>query len=317
MTRVALLLALLVAAARPAFADAKSESILLFDEGIREMKAGNHARACTAFERSNALLADSGTKGSLARCYEKLNRLASAWLLWRELADTAPTPDLRRNAAAQVTRLEPRIARYVIKVVAPTPGLRVTINGKPTAVDGTPIPVPIDAGKVHVVAGAEGYRDWTADFTVADAGRLEIPVPLLVISPNQPVVKPPLTVDTSRRRKRRWIAAGFGGAGAVALGVSGAFALKARGTYADAEDACGGAIDRCADETQLGRARGLVDDSRKQANLATILVGAGGALVITGAILYFTAPAAEQRPRLAITPVTTPALTGLVVSGRF
>ena len=78
----AALIAVVLAGSTVAHADAKSEAILLFDQGIKEMKAGQIEKACNSFERSIATYSDSGTKGSLARCYERLGRLASSWKLW-------------------------------------------------------------------------------------------------------------------------------------------------------------------------------------------------------------------------------------------
>ena len=47
------------------------------------------------------------------------------------------------------------------------------------------------------------------------------------------------------------------------------------------------------------------------ANLSSILFAAGGAAIVTGAVIWFTAPKAEQR--VAISPTSN----GFVVSGRF
>ena len=60
-----LAIALLVA---PAYADDKTQAVALFEEGLKEMKAGNFEKACNALKKSDELQADSGTRGSLARC---------------------------------------------------------------------------------------------------------------------------------------------------------------------------------------------------------------------------------------------------------
>jgi tetratricopeptide (TPR) repeat protein len=142
----------LVAGVSTGVADPRTEAMLLFDQGQKEMKAGQFEKACHSFERSVAIYPDSGTKGSLARCYEKTNRLASAWLLWRQLADLAPSADLRKDAAAQAAKLAPKVAHYILKIATPAPGLTLTINGKAAAL--TDVPVPIDAGGVIVRAYA-------------------------------------------------------------------------------------------------------------------------------------------------------------------
>src|SRR6185436_9902315 len=105
-----------VLAAAPAQADPHAEAVVLFDQGIKDMKAGRLDKACPELQASLDLVKDSGTKGALARCHGLAGRVASAWLLWRELADTAPTAALRRDAAAQATKLEPRLPKYTIKL---------------------------------------------------------------------------------------------------------------------------------------------------------------------------------------------------------
>src|SRR5262247_2174610 len=117
--------AAVASAAAPAFADSHAEAVVLFDQGIKDMKAGRLDKACPELQASLDLVKDSGTKGALARCHSLSGRVASAWLLWRELADTAPTRELRADAAAQATRLEARLPRYTIKLASGAPKLTV------------------------------------------------------------------------------------------------------------------------------------------------------------------------------------------------
>jgi hypothetical protein len=312
----ALAIAILVASASAVHADARAEAILLFDQGIKEMKAGNFEKACKSFEDSNARYPDSGTKGSLARCYEKLGKLASSWLLWRTLADTAPTSALRKDAANQAAKLDKRVPKYVVKIFAPTPGLSVTVDGKPAGTSG--LRVPIDAGPVAVVATAPGYQDWKTELTATEGATLTIQVPALVVAPKDDVIvkPPPPIVDTSgKRRKRRLIGATVTGVGVAAVVVGGIFGVSARGKFDDAKATCGGSIDSCFAD-RVAEAQSQVDDARSAANLSSIMFGVGGALVVTGAVIWFTAPAAEQRG-VAIAPTADASSAGFVVSGRF
>jgi len=297
--------------ASSAHADARAESVALFDEGIKNMKAGNFEKACSSFKRSNELVPDSGTKGSLARCYEKSGKLASSWLLWRELADTAPSADLRKAAAAQAAKLDARVPKYVVKITGPTPGLVVTINGKPidASID---VPVPVDPGAVSAHATAPGHQDFRSAATEKEGGTLVIEVPALTATPAA-VIAPPVVHDDSakRRHKRHLIGGTVVGLGAGAAIVGGIFGVVASGKYSDAKSTCGGSIDRCAPD-RLDLAQGQVDDARSAAKLSSILFAAGGALVVTGAVLWISAPKAE-RSGVAIAPTAG----GFVVSGRF
>ena len=139
-------------------ADTRAEAVALFDQGIKEMKAGNYEKACKSFAQSHELVADTGTKGSLAKCYEKLGKLATSWVLWRELADMAPTEDLRKDAAKQAAKLDPRVPKYVLKITSPVAaGLVVSINGK-TVDPKIDIPVPVDPGPIVATAGWSSSR---------------------------------------------------------------------------------------------------------------------------------------------------------------
>jgi hypothetical protein len=309
-------LLILVLSVATAAADNRSEAILLFDQGVKEMKAGDFEKACNSFERSLAAYADSGTKGSLAKCYEKSGKLASSWLLWRELADLAPSSDLRRDAAAQAAKLEPRVAHYVIKVTKSTPGMEITINGRPAkALD---LPVPIDAGAVIVRAFATGRKDWSNELTVKDGDTLKLEIPELEVvkidTPHDPgkgvVMTPP---PPTKGSKRKPVGFALVGVGAVGLAVGTVFGLKAKSKFADAKDTCGGSIDQC-NPADVAGAQTQVDDARSAGNLSSLAFVLGGAAIAGGVFLVVTAPKKEH-----VTMTATPLNGGAaaVLSGRF
>lgn len=302
-----------------AHADAKSEAILLFDQGLKEMKAGQFEKACNSFERSIATYSDSGTKGSLAKCYEKLGRLASSWKLWRELADLAPSGDLRRDAAAQAAKLEPKIGRYVIKLVNPAPSLSVTINGQPTKL--TDVPVPIDAGGVIVRAYAPDRKDFNVELMATDGNVLTIEIPELA-KPDVTIKKDPDPIQTPPppppppSKTRKYLGLGLVGVGAGAVVFGGALGLKAKNLFSDAEDLCGGDVDNCIAD-RVGEAQVKVDDARSAGTFSTVMFVAGGAAIVGGIVLYVTAPKAMENRPVAIMPVASPHSAGLSISGRF
>lgn len=314
----AALIAVVLAGSTVAHADAKSEAILLFDQGIKEMKAGQFEKACNSFERSIATYSDSGTKGSLARCYEKLGRLASSWKLWRELADLAPSGDLRRDAAAQAAKLEPKIGRYVIKLTNPPPDLAVTINGSPTKL--TDVPVPIDAGGVIVRAYAAGRKDWSTELSATDGGVLTIEIPELAkadvaVRKDPDVIKPP-PPPPPPSHTRKYVGLGLVGVGAGAIVVGTVFGFKANSAFQDAQDLCGGSVDNCIAD-RVGDAQSKVDDARSAGTLSTVMFVAGSAAAATGLVLYLTAPKATETRQLTVRPLATPSTAGVVLSGRF
>ena len=294
--------------------DDKARAVALFDEGIKEMKAGNFEKACASLKQSNEIHADSGTRGSLARCYEKLGKIASAWKLWVDLSTTAPK-NLRPDAAANAAKLEPRVPKYVLKYsLGSSPRLSITING--AVVDPTPdVTVAIDPGKYVLEANAAGYTGWKHEFTTVEGKTEEIAIPTLApIKVAQPQPQPEPIAEGPPKSTRRTI--GFwtmGAGGAVLLGGV-VMGVIAKGRYDDAKDLCGGDIDAC-DPTRLDESQAKVDSARTAGNFATVGVIVGGAAIVTGLVLFVTAPKAKQS--VAISPVIGTDSAGVVVRGGF
>ena len=318
--KIAVAIAIAVASASPARADSRAEAVVLFDQGLKDMKAGRLDKACPELQASLDLVKDSGTKGTLARCHSAAGRVASAWLLWRELSDTAPRAALRTDAAAQATRLEPRLPKYTIKRASR--GVAVQINGRDVA-GNLAIAVPIDPGKVSVSAvGREADRvvteSWTHDYTAVEGQILAIEIPAL--APLRPVAveppKPPPSSELADPRHRRHVVAVV--IGAAALGAAGGgtwFGLEARSSNNDAKKLCGGNVKQCLPD-RVAASRQKVNDARNAGTLSTVAFGVAGAAAITAVIVWATAPSLE-RTGVVLAPTTGDGSVGLVLGGAF
>ena len=337
MTRARIALAIaafsgaLAVAAAPVAADPQAEAVALFDQGIKDLKAGRLEKACSELQASLALVKDSGTKGALARCHGRAGRIASAWLLWRELSDTAPSAELRADATAQAAKLERRLPRYTIKLAGPTPGLVVQVNGRDVALD-VPVAVPIDPGTVSVsAAGRDGERvttrTWSHDYSAVEGETLAIEIPVLEPLVTQPPAAEPekpeaavapelgaLPELVASRRRRRTIALV---SGTVALGgvIGGTiFGIQARSRYDSAKLLCGD-IDRC-EPSHIPGAQGKVDQARRAALYADIGFGVAGVAAVVAAYAWLSAPSLENRP-IAVAPSLGNGSVGLAVGGAF
>jgi hypothetical protein len=313
VTRIAIVL--LFVASTALADDDKAQAVALFEEGLKELKAGNFEKACASLRKSNELHADSGTRGSLARCYEKLGKVASAWKLWVDLSTTAPK-NLRGDAAANAAKLEPRLPKYMFKVAAGTPKLGITIDG--VTVDPTPdVAVPIDAGKYIVEVNAAGYAAWKTAFAAVEGKTAEIKIELTPIKSNEPEPQPqppPITEKPTPKSSRKTIGFAMLGVGG-ALAITGTvFGVIARSRYNDAQDICGGDIDVC-NVDRLEEAQDKVDTARSAGNIATITLIAGGAALVTGVVLIVTAPKASRS--VAISPMVGSDTAGVLVRGGF
>lgn len=284
----------------------RAKAVELFQAGRKEMKAGNYEAACDAFRESNRLHADSGTRGSLALCYEKLGRVASAWALWIDLTTTAPAR-LRPDAAANAKKLEPRLPRWRVTLGPGTPEVRITIDGvvvawKPGEAQ------PIDPGKHVLEANAAGYAAFRRDFVAVEGKTEDITIPLAPIPAPSP--KPVKTAEPGRTSTGRKLAFGLLGAGG-ALVIGGAvFGVIAKGRYDDAKDLCGGDIDAC-DPARLGAAQDKVDSARTAGTISTVTFIAGAAAIVGGVVLFVRSP--KSRPAVSIVPTGN----GVAITGGF
>lgn len=291
-----------------AHADDRAKAIELFETGRKEMKAGNYEAACAAFRESNERKPDSGTRGSLAICYEKLGRIASAHALWLDLTKTAPAR-LRPDAAANAKKLEPRLPRWKVKLAAGAPDVEITIDGvvvawKPDEAQ------PIDPGEHVLEANAAGYTTFRRKFTASEGKTEEIAIGLAPIpSTREPLPAAPVEPAASSSTGRKIGFALIGTGGALVIGGA-VFGVIAKGRYDDARDLCGGEIDAC-DPAQLGAAQDKVDSARSAGTLSTVTFIAGAAAIVGGVVLVVKSP--KRSKPVAIVPTSN----GVAITGAF
>jgi len=306
MTRERLIvtLAVLCALGAPALADDKAGAEAAFLRGKELMKAGHIAEACDAFARSEQLDSQLGTRYNLAICYEKQGRIASAWALFRELAQRDSNAARKKDSTARAQALAPRLTKMLINLeFAAVPGLVVTRNGADvTATVG--IETPVDPGQYEIVATAPGFESFSARVSATGPGMtVTVAIPSLDKAPKTAQPRPangasdaadededePLVFRDDGAGRRRL---GVGGSG-LAVGAGGVvFGVLASSKWSKAKDLCGDDL-RCDTQGDLERGNGLVSDARTYGNVSTVLVGVGAAAVVTGVVLWLTAPSGE------------------------
>jgi len=303
----------LLALAGTAYADdgsADARAKALFDEGKTAFAEGNYGVACDKLAASYKLAQLSSTRGLLAACYEKIGKLASAWVAYRDSAAIAERQGNAERAQAardKAAELEPKLAKLAIdvKAVATIAGIEITIDGvaQPrAALDG---PLPIDGGPHVIAADALGYKKWTTTIDIADGEKQRTAVPALVADPAE------LEEAKGGGRKlsrRKLIGLAIGGGGVVTLGVSIAFGVAAKLEWNGAHCTSDGV---CPDIDAKAKA----DSAARTANIATVLGIAGVALAATGAVIYLTGPKPREATRVA--PLAGHGAVGLALEGRF
>ncbi|MCH9686475.1 MAG: hypothetical protein K0V04_33890 [Deltaproteobacteria bacterium] len=282
----------------------KATAQALFDEGMRLMEEGKVEEACRDFDESQHLDPAIGTRFNLADCYERLGRLASAWVHYVGVADAAQREgqfDRAAFARARADALEPLLSRLRLEVTA-VDGLTVVRDGVRVGPAQWSKAVPVDPGRHVIEATAPGHEGWRGEVVADEQGQtVVVTIPPLRVedvettdpaaSPPPVIAEPAPTVDRPPRRGQ-WIA-GFsvGGAGLAVLAAGGGFGIAAIGKQDRARASCP-AADAC-----FPRGAELLTEARRSGTASTVLLAVGGALLATGIVLLATAPLAAKRRR--------------------
>jgi hypothetical protein len=298
----------------------------LFYQGRALVKANRWAEACPKFEASLHAEPMLGARLNLAACYERTGKLASAWGLLHEAIEQATKAgDVLRcdYAQKQADALEPRLPKLTISVLRDPPaGLVVARDGAPVAAVALGAALYVDPGLHTITASAPGFEAFTQTVTLVEGKAETLAIPALVaVSVHAPVparsqdgraatLQPEMAISPTRKD----VAAVVGAIGVASIGVGLLFGAKAHSIYDDAKALCGSNL-ACSTEN-YSRGQQLIRDTRSNATISTVLVAAGGAVVVTSAIVFLTG-----RPRARATAEVVPMIhdrgSGLAVTGRF
>jgi hypothetical protein len=285
----------------------KASAEALFQAARDLMGAGKFAEACAKLEASQRLDAGLGTLLYLADCYEKANRLASAWATFKEAESIAMgrSDQSRAQVARQrYTGLEPRLSKLWIKVTdGNPPDIQVMRDGEMVPRESWGLALPTDAGEHKIEATAPGRTPWTTKVVVAgEASNVPVDVPVLEVAPAgpKPVESPPPAAPapgqdrgtaSSPGSAQRLIGIVMGSAGVVGLGLSTVFTFKAKSKNDESKQNQHCPVDpnKC---DQTGTA--LRDQALTSARAATAFGIAGGVLLASGVVVYLTAPSGKK-----------------------
>ncbi|AUX42336.1 hypothetical protein SOCE26_037660 [Sorangium cellulosum] len=145
-------------------------------EAAADMAAKKYSTACPKFKEVVALVPGGiGAKLSLAGCYERWGRLASALWAYRlaEQAASAVHDPREATAHAAAVELEAKVARHRVVMpipVAALPGLKITIDDEIVPPEAWNLWVPIDVGEYKLQVTAKGKDVWTKQVKIHENG---------------------------------------------------------------------------------------------------------------------------------------------------
>ncbi len=329
----------LVLFANIASADNAADATKAFEEGLALQKEGKYADACGRFAKSFELdkLAGRpapGTQLNLGECAEREGQLRKAYVLFDDAAleygrraKAAETSLVKDPTSAELKRdldratagmrlareradaLAPKLAKVVVRIAEPAiAGLAVRIGDRSVS-PAAEVIEHLDEGNVTITASAPGREPFTTSAKAESGKQVVVEVPVLEVIGGA-VGAPDPGPRSRRQRKRVLLAAGLGGTGIALLAVTAIVGLGANSQYKDAEAMCSPGPNGLICPTA---AADEIDSAGSKADLATVLGIGGSALVVAGAVLYFTAP----REGVAIGPIASPTTAGVTIRGRF
>jgi hypothetical protein len=288
-------------------ASEKAAAEALFDQGVQELKQGQYASACRKLERSQAVEPGIGTLLYLGECYKKLGRTASAWATFREAASKARAAgevDRAEAGASRADALEPELSFVSFEVAEETaslPGLKIVqgSNLVSSALFGTK--VPVDPGELKVVASAPDHQPFEMTITIQKGpSETLISVPVLPLLPegerqkqakedrrqaDQVSADPTHDSGPKAGSTQRTIGVVLGALGVASLGAGTVFGILAINKDKKADDVCD---ENTCDPGSDGY--DLSSTATTFGHVSTATIAAGAALVVGGAVVYFTAP---------------------------
>jgi serine/threonine-protein kinase len=321
-------------------ASQKAAAEALFDDGLKLMKSARFAEACPKLEDSQRIDPGIGTLLYLGECYEKLGRTASAWATFREAASNAGAAgqaDRERNAKDRAARLESKLSYVTLRApreVSELRGIKARLGNAEVGAGVFGIATPIDPGESRVEVSAEGYDSFAVTLHVEPGKRYEVAIPPLRQQPaavtsspppsadpppplttgSAPVSPPPppLTpmVESKPDSGMKTFGLILGGVGVVGLGVGSYFGVKAISKMDEAKE---GTCVRSVCQEPADQER--TEDANSAATISNIAFVAGGASLVTGALLFFLAPGSRETG-LRATPYASHDQVGIAVGGR-
>lgn len=292
-----------------------------YERGVEAYSAGRYKDAIDLFLQADALAPSAALSFNIARAYEKIGDDAATLQWYRDFRRRAPDAKNGAEVDARIRTLEGVLAKkgvQLLTVFSSPPGATVIVDDKPVGV--TPFTGQLIPGEHQLVLTLKGYNDAERKVTLGAARAQDVEValeeapatptpetvaPAPAVAPRE--IKPePAHRDGPRFGPWPWVTLGVGGA---TLGAALGFELARR----SAEDAA------AEEPTQIGYQQHL-DKVQSRQTTARVLVGVGGALVVTGGVLLaidLGSRKSASTERASVGGACLPGSCAISVSGRF
>jgi len=292
--------------------DAAAQASQSFDVGMRLFQEQNWSGALAAFQEAYSLNPNYVVLFNIGACLKELQRYPEALDAFQRYLSEGGA-NVRPEKRAQAEEAIAGLAAFVthVRVVTSVEGAEILVNDEFRGTSPLAEPLVLGAGHYVVVARADGFHEAREEFDAVGGQDSEIELTLELLEGGAPVPTPPPPTE-SEPWYNDWAGWASAGVGIVAVGV-GSYFLWAASDNESQRDA--------ADD--LSVAHGFDNDAQTDWVVGGILVGVGGAALITGAVLLAITSDGEEPPPadterttgVALMPFVGPA--GLGIAGTF
>ncbi len=275
-----------------------------FDRGLGLFEHEDYATALTEFRASLELYPSPNTRLYVGICLLRLGHPADAhaelrrtFAEARDLALTDPNyVDARDLAQHEISQLEPRLGRVVLRAPSPVAGSTVTAGSVEVLPAMMGIPLWFDPGTLVVTARAPGYREFRQTVQLLANATTEVTVTLqrdpnamVPLTAPSPIVSP-VGTEPMQEAPRTLVSTTTGGGVRVAGFVVGGLGLAAIGGFALLGSMAGSQFDQVFAECNRARCNNhLHDDEISRGEtyeiLANVSLGTGAALTLAGVVM--------------------------------
>ncbi|MEZ4297140.1 MAG: hypothetical protein R3B70_19395 [Polyangiaceae bacterium] len=278
-------------ASSPARAGDAASAQALFDEAMALKEKEDWAAACPKFESSYKLDPALGTLLNLANCFEKIDKIASAWARWEEAYQWATKNGDERveYAKTQRDKLVGRLPKLQIDVTSKAAALTIERDDTKIAEAMYGVALPVDPGEHVVFVKRDDEILKTEKIKVVESQSATLSLDLAAIEKAAPPPKPKGNVivvggTSPALRKAGWAIGATGLATVLAAAALETVALSRKSDTAP----------YCVDKLCTPKGKAIADEAATFAE-AGQWVGIGG-LVVTAVGITL----------LIVSPSTTP-----------
>lgn len=287
-----------------------------FVKGQTLFDDGSFAEALPFFEDAFERTQSPNASLYVARCLQKLERLAEAYTVMQatvSLATKKANEDDKyastRDAAAQeLVLLKPRVGLVVVAFTEGYPDAVATLNDRELTADELGVAVAVMPGMVTIVGSAAGRETVSKTVEVGGGEMKTVALALKEAAPdNQQSGDDGPGFAITPIRAAGFAIAGLGVAGMVVFAITGSMASS---KFSQIEDECGGV--RCTDPGYADE----IDKGKTLSTAANVSVAVGGAALVAGVLMILLGGPddADTATESAVRVVPVPGGVGLGVS---